>query len=88
VPSRPSEWLDVVRAEENAAVAVINANEPKARSVAAWATRPALVVPPAAASEATDTLTRLRSAAQPHALLPLDGKRERIWGQGGVPELL
>lgn len=44
-------------------MAVINANEPNARSVAAWATRPVLVVSPAAASEATDTLTRLRSAA-------------------------
>jgi hypothetical protein len=44
-------------------VAVINANEQKARSVASWAYRPVLVVPPAAASEATDTLTRLRSTA-------------------------
>ena len=33
------------------------------RSVAAWATRPVLVVSPTAASEATETLTRLRSAA-------------------------
>lgn len=64
VDSRPSEWLEVIGAEDNAAVAVINANEPKARSVAAWATRPVLVVAPEAASEATDTLTRLRSTAQ------------------------
>jgi universal stress protein family protein len=63
VASRPSEWLEVIGAEENAAVAVINANEPRARSVAAWATRPVLVVPPAAAREATDSLTGLRSAA-------------------------
>jgi nucleotide-binding universal stress UspA family protein len=63
VDGRPSEWLEVIGAEENAAVAVINANEQKARSVASWAYRPVLVVPPAAASEATDTLTRLRSTA-------------------------
>jgi nucleotide-binding universal stress UspA family protein len=62
VDSQPSEWLEVIGAEENAAVTVINANEPKARSVAAWATRPVLVVPPAAASQATDPVTRLRSA--------------------------
>jgi hypothetical protein len=64
VASRPSEWLEVIGGEENAALAVINANEPKARSVAAWATRPVLVAPPAAASEATDSLRRLRSAAE------------------------
>lgn len=63
VDGRPSKWLEVIGAEENAAVAVINTNEQKARSVAAWASRPVLVVPPNAASEATDTLTRLRSAA-------------------------
>jgi nucleotide-binding universal stress UspA family protein len=63
VDSRPSEWLEAIGGEENAALAVINADEPKARSVASWATRPVLVVPPTAASEATDTLTRLRSTA-------------------------
>jgi nucleotide-binding universal stress UspA family protein len=63
VDSRPSEWLEVIGAEENAAVAVVNADEQQARSVASWASRPVLVVPPAAAREATDTLTRLRSAA-------------------------
>jgi nucleotide-binding universal stress UspA family protein len=63
VDGRPSEWLEVIGAEENVAVAVINAREPQARSVAAWASRPVLVVPPAAATEATGTLTRLRSVA-------------------------
>jgi hypothetical protein len=63
VDGRPSDRLEVIGAEENAAVAVIDANEPSARSVAAWATRPVLVVSSTAASEATETLTRLRSAA-------------------------
>lgn len=63
VDSRPSEWLEVIGAEENAAVAVVGAEEQQAKSVAAWASRPVLVVPHAAAREATDTLTRLRSAA-------------------------
>jgi hypothetical protein len=36
VDSRACEWLEVIGAEENAALAVINANEPRARSVAAW----------------------------------------------------
>jgi Universal stress protein family len=63
VDSRPSEWLEVIAAEENAAVAVISAHEQKARSVASWASRPVLVVSPELASEATDTLTHLRSAA-------------------------
>jgi nucleotide-binding universal stress UspA family protein len=63
VDGRPSEWLEVMGAEENAALAVVSADEQQARSVASWASRPVLVVPPAAAREATDTLTRLRSAA-------------------------
>jgi nucleotide-binding universal stress UspA family protein len=63
VDSRPSEWLEVIGAEENAAVSVIGAHEQKARSVASWASRPVLVVSPDLASEAADTLTRLRTAA-------------------------
>ena len=58
VDGRPSEWLEVIGAEENAGLAVLSAEEREARSVAAWASRPVLVVPPAAAGEATDTLTR------------------------------
>jgi nucleotide-binding universal stress UspA family protein len=58
VDGRPPEWLEVIGAEENAGLAVISADEREARSVAAWASRPVLVVPPAAAGEATDTLTR------------------------------
>jgi nucleotide-binding universal stress UspA family protein len=58
VDGRPSEWLEVIGAEENAGLAILSAEEREARSVAAWASRPVLVVPPAAAGEATDTLTR------------------------------
>jgi nucleotide-binding universal stress UspA family protein len=56
VDGRPSEWLEVMAAEENAGVAVISADERESRSVAAWASRPVLVVPPATAGEAADTL--------------------------------
>ena len=63
VDARPSEWLEVIGAEENAAVAVINGRERRARSVGAWASRPVVAVPPKAATEAIDTLTRLRSVA-------------------------
>jgi nucleotide-binding universal stress UspA family protein len=58
VEGRPSEWLEVIAAEENAGLAVISADEREARSVASWASRPVLVVPPAGAGEATDTLTK------------------------------
>ena len=57
VDGRPSEWLEVIGAEENAGLAVISADERDARSLAAKASRPVLVVSPAAAGEATDTLT-------------------------------
>jgi nucleotide-binding universal stress UspA family protein len=63
VDSRPSEWLEVIGSEENAAVAVINAGHHQARSVVSWASRPVLVVSPAVACETIDTLTRLRSPA-------------------------
>jgi nucleotide-binding universal stress UspA family protein len=56
VDGRPSEWLEVIGAEENAGLAVVSGSEREAGSVATWSSRPVLVVPPATVDEAIDSL--------------------------------
>jgi Universal stress protein family len=62
VDRRPSEWLEVIGDEENAALAVIGADEPPARSIASWATRPVLVLSPGTVAKAIETLRHLEPA--------------------------
>ena len=48
----PSEWLEVIGAEENAGFAILGAGAREARSVDTWSSRPVIVVPPSTAAEA------------------------------------
>ena len=63
VKGRPSEWLEVIGAEENAGFAILGAGAREARLVDTWSSRPVIVVPPSTAAEAIGRLTHVRSAA-------------------------